>query len=63
MSKASDFKVGDVVRDIRFEDSVGEVVEVTVNTVDVVFTGPDETGTPFSFMENIDLEYLEKVNA
>ena len=52
--KASDFKVGDRVRDIDIEGN-GNVTLVTENAVFVTF---DDDSSPFIFDEGVDLNYL-----
>lgn len=53
--KASDFKVGDRVRDIDIEGN-GTVTLVTENAVFVTFD--DDNSSPFIFDEGVDLNYL-----
>lgn len=66
--KASDFKVGDRVRDTDVEGA-GLVTEVTDSQVAVLFDADpnaehpaDQYDQSFTFDEGIDLHYLEKIN-
>lgn len=56
--KASDFQVGERVRDIDVVDT-GTVASVADNKVTVDF----DNGEEFTFEEGIDLEYLAKGEA